>query len=425
MLREYLILAVFLLSYILFALFPRKRSWVAVCGSLALAISGAVTPREAFFELVNWNVMGLFWGTLVLAELFMLSKAPAMMAESLIARTRTGRGAMLALCGLAGALSIAVENVAVVLLFAPVAFSLSERLKMNPTPLLVGMAVCANIQGTATMIGDPPSMILAGYMKMGFLDFFIYEGRPGIFFAIELGAVAALAVLAWVFRRHGEPSSPIEVEHPRSWLPTALLGLLVIGLSFSTLVDPAFRWFASSYSMVLAATAMVWLAAQARWIPLSSFVRCLDWDTTIFLAGVFILVGALGNSGWLQRIADAIAGLPGAGPAGLFILLTAVSLILSGFVDNVPFLMAMIPVSRQVAEKTATPVPLLMFGLLVGACLGGNLTPIGASANVVVSGLLRRRGHPLTFAAFGKFALPATLAALALSASFVWLIWSK
>ncbi len=380
---------------------------------------------QAVQKLVNWNVMGLFWGTLVLAELFMLSKAPAMMAESLIARTRTGRGAMLALCALAGALSIAVENVAVVLLFAPVAFSLSERLRMNPTPLLIGVAVCTNIQGTATMIGDPPSMILAGYMKMGFLDFFVYHGRAGIFFAIELAAITALLVLAWFYWRHGEASTPIEIEHPLSWFPTALLGLLVIGLSFSTMIDPDFKWFAGAWSMTLAALALIWLAASARWLPFGRFVASLDWDTTVFLAGVFVIVGALSTSGWLQRIADTLARLPGAGPLGLFLLLAGVSLVLSGFIDNVPFLMAMIPVAQDVANNAGVPPPLLLFGLLVGACLGGNLTPIGASANVVAAGLLKRRGYPLRFAAYTAIAIPVTAVALTVSLAFVWFVWSR
>lgn len=417
-------LIVFAAAYALFVFLPGRRSWVACAGGALLILTGALGMREALLEKVSWNVMGLFFGTLVLAEMFLLSRAPAFMAEWLVDRTGTARGAMLALCALAGAISMFVENVAVVLLVAPVAISLAKKLGTRPVPLLIGIAVCSNLQGTATMIGDPPSMILAGYMRMSFLDFFIYQGRPGIFFAVQVGAIASLAVLAWFFRQHREATQLLATEKVRSWVPAALLGVLLAGLSLSTLIDAEFKWFAGAFTMAVAAVATMWFAARARWTPMGTLYRSIDWDTTFFLIGVFVLVGGLSDSGWLDRLSEAISRGVGGNLMLAFVVIVVLSVVISGFVDNVPFLLAMIPVVQKVADHMHAPVPLLMYGLLIGACLGGNLTPIGASANVVTLGILKKQGYRVSFGEFMGIGIPFTLASVTTSCLFVWWIWA-
>jgi Na+/H+ antiporter NhaD/arsenite permease-like protein len=416
-------LILFLLSYLLFVVFPTRRSWIACGGSLALVLTGVVQWHDALFSMVSWNVMGLFVGTLILAELFILSKVPALLAEWLVDRCHSTRIAMLALCALSGFISMFVENVAVVLLVAPVALSLADKLRISPVPLLVGIAVSSNLQGTATMIGDPPSMILAGYMKMGFWDFFVYHGRPGIFFAVQVGALASLLVLAFLFRRHREKAAILLQEKARSWIPAGLLGLLIVGLSFSTAFDPDFAWFAGSFTLILGALGLIWFRWHSRWGAIRPLVRALDWDTTFFLIGVFVLVGALGESGWIDRLAGAISALVGSAPLGAFVAIVLFSVIVSGVVDNVPFLLVMIPVAQKVAAQLHAPEPLLLFGLLIGACLGGNLTPIGASANVVTLGLLKKHGHPIGFREFMRIGVPFTAAAVLAAGAFVWFIW--
>jgi Na+/H+ antiporter NhaD/arsenite permease-like protein len=261
MTHAWLSLAVFALCYLFFIVLPTRRSWTACLGGFLLMATGVLTWREALLEKISWNVMGLFFGTLILAEIFLMSRVPAVLAEWLVDKSKSTRIAMLALCALSGFISIFVENVAVVLLVAPVALSLADKLKLNPAPLLIGIAISSNVQGTATMIGDPPSMILAGYMKMGFGDFFIYHGRLSIFFAVELGAVASLFVLWWVFRRHKEKADCFALEKARSWVPAVLLAVLILGLSVSTVFDPDFEWFAGIFTLVLGAVCAAWF----RW----------------------------------------------------------------------------------------------------------------------------------------------------------------
>lgn len=417
-------LAVFLVCYALFAFLPRWRSLFACGGGALLVLMGSLSAHEAFFEKIHWNVIALFFGTLVLAELFMQSRMPAVMAEFFVDKTRTGLGAMLAVCALASFLSIFVENVAVVLLVAPVAVSLCEKLKTPPVRLLILLAVFSNLQGTATLIGDPPSMILAGYMKMNFNDFFFYHGRPGIFFAIQVGAAAAALVAAFLLRRHRDPMQMIAIERVRSWTPSALLIALVIGLALTSVWDPEFKWLAGTLTMILAAVGMFWHHWGPRWSTTRALIRTLDWDTTFFLCGVFVVVGALSESGWLDQIAAWISGHFGDSLAHAFVVIILVAVAVSAFVDNVPFLLAMIPVTQKVADTLGAPVPLLMFGLLIGSCLGGNITPIGASANLVAVGMLKKRGHLVTFREFAAVGVPITVAAVAAAALFVWWIWA-
>lgn len=423
MTKEWISLAVFILCYVLFVFLPGKRSWVACGGGALLIATGVLTWQEAFMEKISWNVMGLFFGTLILAEIFMISRVPAVMAEWLVDKARSTRGAMLILCTLSGIISMFVENVAVVLLLAPVAISLADKIKISPVPLLIGIAVSSNLQGTATMIGDPPSMILAGYMRMGFWDFFAYGGRPGIFFAVQIGAIASLLVLAWLFRHHHEKTVLLAQETARSWVPVSLLGLLVIGLSFATVFDPEFKWFAGTYTLILGAVALIWFRGVARWGSLRALGKTLDWDTTFFLIGIFVLVGGLSDSGWMDKLADGMSGWVGSSVALAFTVIVLFAVIISGFVDNVPFLLVMIPVVQKVADQIGAPVPLLMFGLLIGACLGGNLTPIGASANVVTLGMLKKRGYSVGFREFMRIGIPFTVAAVLSACAFVWWMW--
>lgn len=415
---------VFLACYALFVALPHHRSWVACGGALLLVLLGQMSPADALFGKIHWNVVTLFFGTLVLAELFMQSRMPAVLAEIFVDRTKTARGAMLAVGLLSSALSAFVENVAVVLLVAPVALSLCEKLGVRPVRLLILIAVFSNLQGTATLIGDPPSMILGGYMKMSFNDFFIYQGRPGIFFSVQVGAAAAAVVTFLLLRRHREPAEMIAVEQVRSWVPTWLMIALMVGLSLASAVDPDFKWFAGAYTMLLALAGLLWFRLFSRWGSTRELVRGLDWDTTFFLAGIFVVVGGLTDSGWLDRISHWISAHFGDSVFEAFVVLVLISVVVSAFVDNVPYLLAMIPVTQRVADALGAPVPVLLFGLLIGACLGGNITPIGASANVVAIGILRKQGHVVSFREFMSVGIPFTIAAVMAACAFTWWIWA-
>ncbi|MGD2174459.1 MAG: SLC13 family permease [Candidatus Brocadiaceae bacterium] len=374
---------------------------------------------------INWNVMGIFCGTLIVAEAFIYSGVPAWCADLLIDRSPNVGWAILAVCALASVISAVAENVATVLIVAPVAMALARKLKVSSVPFIIGIAISSNLQGTATLIGDPPSMILAAHLQLNFNDFFWLYGKPGIFFAVQMGAVAGFAVLWLMFRHHKQPIVELETEPPRSWVPTAVLFLMIGGLAAASWVDPDFIWFGAAVCMTCAAGCWAWVFIRDR----DSAIRILksyDWSTTFFLAGVFMMVYALDASGVIQRAAQGISALTGTNILVAFVLIVGFSVLLSAFVDNVPYLAAMLPLVDALGGNMGLSSAnlILPFGLLVGACLGGNVTPIGASANIVAYGLINKsEDDSVSFLGFVKIGLPFTLAAVATASAFLWIVW--
>ncbi|MGE5197427.1 MAG: SLC13 family permease [Deltaproteobacteria bacterium] len=414
-------LLVFIAAYLLFIFLPKKRMHIAVSGAVLLILTGVLSFKEAFFA-INWNVMGIFVGTLILADIFMESRVPAYLAEIIVDRARNTAWSILFICLLTGFISAFVENVATVLIVAPIALALAKKLKINPMNMMIAIAVSSNLQGTATLIGDPPSMLLGGFAKMNFGDFFFYKGKPSIFFAVELGALASFFVLYLVFRKHKEKVPLLSVEKVKSWVPTALLVSLVILLALSSFFDTGFSFLAGIICMVFGIIAVLW----EKFINRSSILKGLkklDWETTFFLIGVFILVGSITLTGWIEEISGFLSGLVGANIFLGYTLVVFVSVFLSAFIDNVPFLAAMLPVAISMADKLAIHPQLFLFGLLIGTSLGGNITPIGASANIVACGLLRKEGHEASFKDFMKIGLPFTLVAVSAAYLFIWFIW--
>jgi len=416
-------LIIFIAAYVLFVLLPNKRTLVAVLASLIVILARVITLKEAFFA-VNWNVMGIFVGTLVVADIFMESRVPAYIAEIIVDKAKNTAWAVLFICLLTGFISAFVENVATVLIVAPIALALARKLNFNPVKMMIAIAVSSNLQGAATLIGDPPSMLLGGFAGMNFMDFFFYKGRPGIFFAVELGALVSFVVLYFIFREHKEKAPLISVEKVKSWAPTIILVVLILALAVSSFIDTGFSYMAGLICMVFGVVSILWKMIANKSAAIEG-IRSLDWDTTFFLIGIFILVGSIASTGWLEVVAGFLSGLIGQNIFLGYTLLVFIAVFVSAFVDNVPFLAAMLPVAISMAQKLDVAPHLFLFGLLIGASLGGNITPIGASANIVACGLLKKEGYKVSFSDFAKIGLPFTLAAVAAAYIFIWFAWAK
>jgi len=416
-------LFIFIGTYIAFIAMPHKRSLTAIAAVVLLLISGAIGPVDAFVHGVNWNVMGIFVGMLVLAEAFMASRFPAYLAEIIVNRASNTTFAILFICAMTSVLSAFVENVATVLIVAPVALSLAKKLEINPINMMTAIAISSNLQGCATLIGDPPSMLLGGFAKMTFLDFFFYQGKPSIFFAVQIGAVTTCFYLYFVFYKHKNKVELVRVERIRSWIPSILLILLIALLAVSSFFDKGFSFLAGAICMAFALVTLSWQCFWQKENILAN-LRKLDWDTTLFLMGVFIIVESLTQTGWIAWISDFLSNQVGDNILFGYILLVLMSVVVSGFVDNVPYLAAMLPVAIQMSEKLNFSPALLLFGLLIGASLGGNITPIGASANIVACGILKKEGYIVSFPQFMKVSVPFTIVAVVPAAVFVWFVWS-
>jgi len=416
-------LLIFIIAYISFIFLPKKRTHIAVLGAMLLTLSRVISFKDAFLS-INWNVMGIFVGTLIVADIFMESRVPAYIAEIIVDRARNTAWAILSICVLTGFISAFVENVATVLIVAPIALSLAKKLKINPMNMMIAIAVSSNLQGTATLIGDPPSMLLGGFARMNFGDFFFYKGRPSIFFAVELGAIVSFFVLYFIFRKHKEKTELLAVEKVKSWVPTGILVTLIISLALSSFFDTGFSYMAGVICMAFGIISILWEKFINRGSILEG-IKSLDWETTFFLMGIFILVGSITLTGWIEVISGFLSGLVGGNIFLGYTLLVFISVFLSAFIDNVPFLAAMLPVAMSMSDKLQINPSLFLFGLLIGASLGGNITPIGASANIVACSLLKKEGYEVKFKDFIKIGLPFTLVAVTAAYLFVWLVWSR
>jgi Na+/H+ antiporter NhaD/arsenite permease-like protein len=416
-----LVIGVFCLVYLFLAASHRFKGVAVWAGAGILLALRLISPGTALTS-INWNVMGIFWGALIVAELFVHSKVPAYLAEWLVNRSASVGMAFLLVSALSGFISAFVENVATVLIVAPVALAIAARIRVSPVPLLIGIAISSNLQGAATLIGDPPSMILAGYTGMTFNDFFFMNGRAGIFFAIELGALASLVVLYLVFRGHRQRLRIPRETVVESWVPTWLLVGMTFALAVGSGAAARVPNVGGIICMGFALVGLVWQTTKEKGRSLA-ILKAFDWETTFFLAGVFVLVGALVHHGIVIDIAEKIAELSHGSVSGTYWLLVWLSVGISAFVDNVPYVTAMIPVGQTIAGGLGISPFLFLFGLLIGASIGGNITPIGASANIVAVGMLRKRGHHTGFFEFVRIGLPFSLIAVAVAALFVWGVW--
>jgi Na+/H+ antiporter NhaD/arsenite permease-like protein len=414
------VVAVFLITYILLML-KRGHPFVVLGAAIGLLlISRAISPIQAVSS-INYNVLGVFLGTMVLSGLFIFSAVPAYFATKLVDRSKTVGMALLSVCILSGFISSFVENVATVLIVAPIAFEVARKLKANPIPFLIGIAVSANLQGCATMIGDSPSMILALSSGMNFMDFFWMKGKPGITFAVELGAVASFYVLYLLFKKYKQPVVKIEEVRVKTWFPTVLLAMMMLTLALSSFMKDKPAYSIAIICLIYGVGGLVW--HELRHKESISIIKDLDWHTFFFLIGIFVLVGTLTYTGVIDDIARFITGFTKGNKFLAYTIIVWLSVLLSAFIDNIPYTVAMIPVAKLVATSLGAPVEPFLFGLLIGTSLGGNITPIGASANVVAVGLLHKEKYHVKFGDFVKIGLPFTIAAVSTAYLFIWFIW--
>lgn len=422
---KWIVLAIAVAMYAIVIAFPGKKAFVSVGAALAVILLGVVTPLHAVTALVNWSVLMIYVGSLLIAELFIYSRVPARIADEIVDRSPNVGIAMVAILVMTGVISAFVENVATVLVMAPIALALSKKLKMDPTYFMVGLAVMANLEGTATLVGDPPSMIFASFANYGFNDFFFYLGKPSICFAVQVGLLVGAAFFYFYFQRHGKGKVEIEHEPIVSMVPTWLLILMIVGLAVSSFFHTGISLMSGLIVIALALAGLAWfvLVRKESGKATVEMIKGLDWETIAFLVGIFVMVGAISETGLLKDFAAFLGGIVRNNVFLGFVVILVVSVLISGFVDNVPYIIVMLPVAAHLASAMGLQRELYMFALLIGSCLGGNLTPFGASANVVAVGLLKKQGIAMSFPDWCKIGVPFTVLTTAAASAFLWLVW--
>ena len=420
---EAVAITLFVATYILLLALPRFRAHIAVLAAGAFIILGIV-PLNLVGGTVDWNVILMIAGTMGIVSLFIESRMPARLADLIVEKTPSLRWAVVALSLFSGSISAFVDNVATVLIVAPVAISMAKKQGISPVPSVIAVAIASNLQGAATLVGDATSIMLGGFAGMDFLDFFFAKGRIGIFWVVQIGALAATAVLYWVLRSMKGEVKPQGRTEVKDYFPSYLLVLMVVLLILASFIPEKPAITNGLICVGLLAVGVLRgliLGNSLKWA--GDTLKEIDFFTLLLLIGLFIIIGGLTQVGVIDRVAAFIVH---AGQGNAFLIYTLVvwmTVFISGFVDNIPYVATMLPVVGGVASILGVEPYLLYFGLLIGATLGGNITPIGASANITGLGLLRKEGYEVKVGEFMRLSVPYTLAAVITGYIVNWLIW--
>ncbi|MBQ2698590.1 MAG: arsenic transporter [Firmicutes bacterium] len=400
------------------------RPYIALASGLIFIATGML-PLDQIIPSIDFNVLLMIAGTMGLVSLFIESKMPSLLADLIMEKVPNVQMAAVALAVFAGVISAFVDNVATVLMVAPVALAICRNLGTNPVPFIIGIAVSSNLQGAATLVGDTTAIMLGSYADMSFMDFFWYKGRPSIFFAVELGAVLSALILAWLFRKE---KAPIERRGQRTvvsdYVPTVLLcGIIVMLVCASFLpVKPDITNGMICCSMMLVGLVYNYILRREI-IAIKGPLKDIDFETIGLLVGLFLMIGGITAEGVIDAV---VAVLAEVGGDNIFVLYTVIvwgSVLVSAFIDNIPYVATMLPVISGLAASIGIDPTVLFFGLLSGATLGGNCTPVGASANIAGIGILRKSGYEVKNADFMRIGIPFTFAAVVPAYIYIWLLY--
>ena len=420
-------IALFLITYVLMLVFGKYRPWIALISG-ALFVALGILPVNSALKALDWNVLLMIGGTMGLVQLFVDSHMPDRMAELLMERVPSVQWAAVSLSLFAGIISAFVDNVATVLMVAPVAIALCQKLKTNPVPFIISIAVSSNLQGAATLVGDTTAIMLGSAMNLSFADFFWYKSRPSIFFAVELGAALSAVIVYFLFRKEKKPIPSLgEKTQVKDYLPTALLLgtiLLLICVSFA----PDSWDLPREINGILCCSVLflgiiVNLCRKRSLEALLNPLKAIDFQTLGLLIGLFLMIGGITQAGVVDALAQLLAELGGGNLFLMYSIIVWGSVLISAFIDNIPYVATMIPVIAGIAARMEVAPTALYFGLLSGATLGGNCTPIGASANIAGIGILRRERFAVSNRDFYRIGIPFTLAAIIPAYFFIWLLF--
>ena len=389
-------------------------------GFLAIFI-GVVTP-EAAWESIDHNTMFLLIGMMIIVSVLIESGFFSILSANALKFTKGNPlKILLTFTTLTAVLSAFLDNVTTVLFMVPILISITAKLKLRPVPYIIAVVLASNIGGTATLIGDPPNIIIGSIGGFTFMDF-IVNLAPIIVVTLIIGTIT----FTFMMKIKGDLDPKIKdeeelkkiVESQRVEFDVVLMrkGLIIFGITILLFfLHHVLHLEAGTIALFMASVLMLWAKENPERI-----LERVEWTTLMFFLGLFIVIGGLEHSGVFEDVAHMVAGIIKDPMAGILIL-GPFAAIISGIVDNIPFTMAMSYVLVDFAKTATFDVEPLWWALALGACLGGNLTIIGASANVVAAGLAEREGYPIKFFDFVKAGTPVTIITVIVAIGLLWL----
>ena len=419
----WLAVVVFAGAYVLIATEKIHRVKVALGGAVIMLLIGATDADKAFFSPeagIDWNVIFLLLGMMLIVGVL---RRTGIFEYIAIWAAKRAKGkpfrVMVILVVVTAVASAALDNVTTVLLIAPVTFLVCDRLGVPPIPFLIAEALASNIGGTATLVGDPPNIIIASRAGLTYGDFLVHLAPIVIvLMVVFIGLCRVMFRSAFTY----DPTRVAQVMALNEREAIRDRRLLVVSLAVLTLVTVAFVLHSVLHlepSIVALVGGLVLLALSR--LDAEDVAKDVEWPTLVFFAGLFVMVGALVNTGAIDQVATAAAGAAEGRLAEASFGLLWGSAVLSALVDNIPYVATMSPVVAEVIEAAGggEQARSLWWSLALGADLGGNATAVGASANVVVLGLAEKAGHRITFWGFTKYGLVTAVVTLAVCTPYV------
>lgn len=418
-----LALILFIITYLLMMIFSTKREIIVIISSILFTLLGIINFKEAITA-INYDALLIIIGTMGIVGFFIESKMPCLMADYLLKKVTDTKWAIVVLAMLAGIVSAFVDNVATVLMVAPIGLAICKKLNISPVNALIAISVSSNLQGAATLIGDTTSIILGSYANMNFVEFFFVEGKPSIFFAVELGAIVTIPVMLFLFRKYKTKIPKGEITKISDYFPTILIILNIVLLIINSFLPTNSIITNGVICIALYIIGIIYYIIRKRNFKIiKNSLKAIDLKTIIMLAGIFVVIAGITKAGLIQQLSNIFIKI---GKNNIFIIYTVItfgSVFLSSFIDNIPYVATMLPVVSQIATTANAPIYLLYFGLLSGATLGGNLTPIGASANITTIAILKKEGYNVKLKDYFKIGIPFTLAAVITGYLYIWFVW--
>jgi Na+/H+ antiporter NhaD/arsenite permease-like protein len=421
------------------------KTIVALCGAALMIVFGVLTQEEAFYSQefgIDYNVVFLLIGMMVIVNIVRETGLFEVLAIWAAQRARADAFRMMAwLAVVTAVLSAMLDNVTTVLLMAPVTLSITKRLQLNPVPFLIVEALSSNIGGTATLVGDPPNIMIASKAELGYLQFLAVLGP------IVLVIMAVFLICIHVFYRDQVQVAPRlrdallalnaedAIEDPVS-LKRCVWLLLLVNAAFC--LHGALHLQPATIALVGASAFMlIGRATESPHTDELSYLADVEWKKIFFFIGLFILVGGLVKVGVINGLAGRLVAFTDGHPAFAALAVLWGSAMLSAIVDNIPYVAAMNPLvvdlarsmHPEVTDHTAlvhqSDILPLWWSLALGACLGGNGSVIGASANVVIVDLARKAGYPISYKQFFLIGFPVMIGSVLLSSLYIWLLFLR
>ncbi|WP_371378424.1 ArsB/NhaD family transporter [Sporomusa aerivorans] len=416
-------IGIFLVAYGLIISEKIHRTVVALAGAVLVIMLGVINQEQALRH-VDFNTLGLLLGMMVIVA---ITGETGLFRFLAIWAAKAVDGnplkLMIVLSVITALCSALLDNVTTVLLTVPVTLSITKQLHVAPAPYLISQIIASNIGGTATLIGDPPNIMIGSAVKE--LDFLAFVNNlAGVAMLI---LIVNIALLALIYRRQLTTTAELS-EKIRSLDPGKQIKnpkLLKICLAVMTLTVTMFFFhqplhMESATVAIFGAVLLIVLAGKNSDHELEHIFHKVEWVALLFFVGLFILVGGLVETGVISLLAQKSMELTAGNPATTAMLILWLSAIASAFVDNIPFVATMIPLIKDMGTLGVTNLEPLWWSLALGACLGGNGTLVGASANVIVAGLAAQEGYPLSFMKFMKVGFPLTLLSVLIASIYVY-----